>query len=144
MRIVDGIAYAEEPTQPVKIESARPLDGWRLRLRFSTGEVKIFDFAPLLNAPCFKPLQDESLFRSVSLDHGVPVWLDGEIDIAPEKLWQDGFPEETAACQVEPTELPFTLRVPNAETQAAMKEADEIARNHRTRFRSAEELFRQP
>jgi DNA-damage-inducible protein J len=38
-------------------------------------------------------------------------------------------------------ELPFTLRVPNAETRAAMKEADEIARNHSARFRSAEELF---
>ncbi len=38
-------------------------------------------------------------------------------------------------------ELPFTLRVPNAETRAAMKEADEIARNHSARFSSAEELF---
>jgi DNA-damage-inducible protein J len=38
-------------------------------------------------------------------------------------------------------ELPFTLRVPNAETLAAMKEADEIARNHSARFSRAEELF---
>jgi DNA-damage-inducible protein J len=33
------------------------------------------------------------------------------------------------------------LRVPNVETRAAMKEADEIARNHSARFSSAEELF---
>lgn len=38
-------------------------------------------------------------------------------------------------------ELPFTLRVPNAETQAAMKEAEDIARSHRARFGSSEELF---
>jgi DNA-damage-inducible protein J len=38
-------------------------------------------------------------------------------------------------------ELPFTLRVPNAETLAAMKEADEIVRSSRARFNSAEELF---
>ena len=31
--------------------------------------------------------------------------------------------------------------IPNAETRAAMKEADEIAQNHRARFSSAEELF---
>ena len=31
--------------------------------------------------------------------------------------------------------------VPNAETRAAMKEADEIARNRRARFSRAEELF---
>ena len=106
MRIIDGIAYAGEPKQPVKVESACPLDGWKLRLRFSTGDVKMFDFVQLLDFPCFRPLQDERVFRSVSLYHGVPVWLDGEIDIAPEKLWQDGFLEEPAAlAPVIPPEL---------------------------------------
>ena len=38
-------------------------------------------------------------------------------------------------------ELPFALRVPNAETRAAMAEADEIARAHRARFATADELF---
>jgi len=33
------------------------------------------------------------------------------------------------------------LRVPNVETRAAMKEADEIVRSRRIRFSSAEELF---
>jgi DNA-damage-inducible protein J len=37
--------------------------------------------------------------------------------------------------------LPFTLRVPNAETLAAMNEADEITKTRRARFSSAEELF---
>jgi hypothetical protein len=106
MHIINGIAYAGEPKQPVRVEAVCALDGWMLRLRFSTGEVKIFDFSPLLDAPCFRPLQDESLFRSVSLYHGVPVWLDGEIDIAPERLWQDGFLEEPAVlAPVIPPEL---------------------------------------
>ncbi len=38
-------------------------------------------------------------------------------------------------------ELPFTLRVPNAETLAAMNEADEITKTRRARFSSAEELL---
>ncbi len=38
-------------------------------------------------------------------------------------------------------QLPFALRVPNAETRAAMAEADEIARTHRARFGTAAELF---
>lgn len=37
--------------------------------------------------------------------------------------------------------MPFALRAPNAETRAAMAEADEIARTHRARFGSAAELF---
>jgi DNA-damage-inducible protein J len=37
--------------------------------------------------------------------------------------------------------IPFPVRVPNAETRAAMAEADEIARDHRARFATADELF---
>ena len=37
--------------------------------------------------------------------------------------------------------LPFDLRVPNAETLAAMVEAENIVRTRGARFHSAEELF---
>lgn len=38
-------------------------------------------------------------------------------------------------------QLPFLLKVPNAETRAAMIEADEIALTRRARFATATELF---
>jgi DNA-damage-inducible protein J len=38
-------------------------------------------------------------------------------------------------------QLPFAAKVPNAETRAAMREAEEIARAHRARFESAADLF---
>jgi DNA-damage-inducible protein J len=38
-------------------------------------------------------------------------------------------------------QLPFALKTPNAETHAAMIEADEIAHARRTRFGTAAELF---
>lgn len=38
-------------------------------------------------------------------------------------------------------QLPFTLKVPNAETQAAMQEADAIVRTRRARFRKPADLF---
>jgi hypothetical protein len=34
--------------------------------------------------------KDKNVFSNVSLDHGVPVWMNGEIDIAPEVLYYDG------------------------------------------------------
>ena len=37
--------------------------------------------------------------------------------------------------------MPFELKVPNIETRAAMVEAGEIARAHRTHFGTAAELF---
>jgi DNA-damage-inducible protein J len=38
-------------------------------------------------------------------------------------------------------QLPFPLQVPNAETRAAMAEADAIVRTRRARFGTAAELF---
>ena len=37
--------------------------------------------------------------------------------------------------------FPLELKVPNAETRAAMAEAEEIIRSRKLRFRDAEELF---
>jgi DNA-damage-inducible protein J len=38
-------------------------------------------------------------------------------------------------------QMPFSIKVPNAETRAAMNEADAIARARRARFGTADELF---
>ncbi len=38
-------------------------------------------------------------------------------------------------------QMPFALKVPNAETRAAMAEADSIVRSRRARFTSAKKLF---
>ena len=93
MYVIDGIAYAGEREKPITVISARPLDGHKLWVRFSTGETKIFDFAPLLGMTGYRPLQDKALFDGVYVDCGVPVWNDGGIDIAPEYLYQNGISE---------------------------------------------------
>lgn len=89
MYIKDGIAYAGEQTPPLKVSGVRPLEDHRLWLRFNSGEAKVFDFKPLLEKPCFAPLKDDTVFRAVYIDYGVPVWDDGEIDISPEYLYEN-------------------------------------------------------
>jgi hypothetical protein len=85
----NGIVYAGEKTL-LKVNGVRPLNGHKLWVRFTTGETKIFDFTPLLSLPAFAPLQDEETFRNVYIDYGVTVWKDGDIDIAPEELYEKG------------------------------------------------------
>jgi hypothetical protein len=92
MRIIDGIAYADDPVPMREVVAVRPMDDYKLWLHFSTGEEKIFDFKPKLDFPVFKPLRDKSLFDSVYIDFGTAMWKNGEIDIAPERLYQDGVP----------------------------------------------------
>lgn len=90
MYIRNGIAYAGEEKQPLKISGVRPLDNYKLWLRFNTGETKIFDFIPDLDSPAFSPLKDKNVFNSVYIDYGVTVWNNGDIDIAPEYLYEKG------------------------------------------------------
>jgi hypothetical protein len=90
MYVIDGIAYAGEVEQPIKVVSVRPLDDHKIWLRFSTGEEKEFDCSQLLGYKAFEPLRDPILFRQVYLEYGNPSWCDGTIDIAPEKLYQEG------------------------------------------------------
>ncbi len=88
MYIKNGIAYAGEPTPLLKVNGVRPMPDYKLWLRFNTGEAKIFDFKPLLDEPVFSPLKEAEVFRDVYIDFGVTVWMDGDIDIAPEYLYE--------------------------------------------------------
>lgn len=97
MYIVNGIAYAGEQRPPLKVSGVRPLDHHRLWVRFNTGEAKVFDFTPLLDTPAFVPLKDETVFKNVYIDFGIACWADGDIDIAPEYLYEHGT-DELCAC----------------------------------------------
>ena len=96
MYILDGIAYAGEPKMPVKVVGIKVLSDYQLWLRFSNGESRVFDFKPLLDEPCYQPLKDYDVFRDVYIDYGVPVWCGGDIDIAPEYVYENSAAYDSA------------------------------------------------
>lgn len=57
----------------------------------------MFDFKPLLSQPAFAPLEDEAAFSGVYIDYGVTVWNDGDIDIAPQYLYDHASASEGIA-----------------------------------------------
>ena len=89
MKFSDGIAYAFEKQKAIKVCDIKPLDNYTLWLSFNTGEVKQFDFNPLLDKVAYQPLKDIKIFKDVYIDHGVPVWNDGNIDVSPEFLYEN-------------------------------------------------------
>lgn len=95
MYIIDGIAYAGEQKPEISVCGVRPMKDYLLWVRFNTGESKVFDFKPLLDCEGFAPLKDVALFNSVYIDYGMTVWMDGDIDIAPEELYKNGKAAET-------------------------------------------------
>lgn len=88
MYIIDGIAYAGEVPAIVRAKSIRPLDDYKLHIKFTDGSERIFDCKPLLDMPCYQPLKDAEFFRRVYVEGGTAVWND-RIDIAPETLLDD-------------------------------------------------------
>lgn len=77
------------------------LGGHLLRVEFSNGSIRDVDIEPLLSYPVFKRLDDDVQFRRFSIDHGVVTWYDGEIDIAPEWLFDHGMPQKDSSVQIE-------------------------------------------
>jgi len=91
MYIINGIAYAGEFSKDIAVKHVSVLNDMILLITFDTGEKRLFDATSLLQYPAFKPLENEEIFSSPKIEHGILTWLDGEIDIAPETLYLDGF-----------------------------------------------------
>ena len=90
MYVKDGIAYAGEPIPILGVVSVRPLEGYKLRVRFTDGLRCTVDLSPILDSPAFMPLKDKTVFEQVYVEDGIPMWNDGDIDIAPEWLRENG------------------------------------------------------
>ncbi|MBR3623795.1 MAG: DUF2442 domain-containing protein [Selenomonadaceae bacterium] len=90
MYIVDGICYAGEFQEGIKVKEIKPLNGGIMLVTFSTGEKRLFDTTKL-KGEAFKPLADENICRNPTLFHGVITWDDGNIDIAPETVYKESY-----------------------------------------------------
>jgi hypothetical protein len=68
----------------VKVVEVRPLDGFRLHVRFSDGWEGVRDCADIVaeTGPMVEPLRDETFFRRVFIEYGALAWPNG-YDIDP-------------------------------------------------------------
>ncbi len=69
--------------------SAEYVRDYTLRLKFSTGEVLLVDFTPLMQKGICRKLQDIDFFKSFRLDPFTVDW-NNEIGFAPERLYALG------------------------------------------------------
>ena len=64
----------------------RPLEEYKLYLKFEDGKEKIYDVTKMLENECYKKLKDKQYFETVKACGITVEWKDGE-DIAPEDLY---------------------------------------------------------
>ncbi len=93
MYIKDGICYAGELVPDIEVSSIKILEDGMLLVDFTTGETRLFDVTSLLNkGSAFAPLSEEKNRQTAKVTHGFLSWLNGEIDIAPETLYEESYP----------------------------------------------------
>ncbi len=103
MVVKNDICHSESESIPLHAIDCIALDDFHLRVEFNDGSVKDVNCKSLLSLPAFKPLSDPAVFKELTIDHGVVTWLDGDIDIAPEWLFDHGINYTNSS---ESTEVP--------------------------------------
>ncbi len=95
MYIVDGIAYAGEASKELAVKDIKILDKMYMLVELNTGEQRILDAMVLLKYPVYQKLQSKEAFMSASVEDGVLIWLDGDIDIGTTTLYNMTLPYES-------------------------------------------------
>jgi hypothetical protein len=85
------------------VTSVEYVSGYKLRLGFDDGSMRVVDLAPHLDGEIFEPLKDLRVFRTAKLnpDLDTVVWENGA-DMAPEFLYEIGVPDTQPAAVADP------------------------------------------
>jgi hypothetical protein len=86
---------------PYDVRSVEHLGGYRLRVSFADGTVRVADLEPKLSGPVgpmFEPLRAVEFFATATVDPdiGTVVWPNGA-DLAPDALHDGAFDAVTAS-----------------------------------------------
>lgn len=75
----------------MRIVAFKIIGEYKLALTFANGANKIVDLSSFLNRsqnPMTSQFKDQSLFQQVQLTHGHLSWLNGEMDLSAESLFE--------------------------------------------------------
>ena len=76
----------------IEITKAEYLEGYKLRIHFNNGEIRIADLEASLEEPIFESLKNIEEFRRFSIPYNTIQWENGA-DFAPEFLYEISRPE---------------------------------------------------
>lgn len=77
----------------IDVVSVHTCPEFQLEIEFQNGERRQFDMRPLLAMKPWNRVSTPALFARARVEYGTVVWP-GEIDIAPETLYDDSVPLE--------------------------------------------------
>jgi hypothetical protein len=75
-----------------RVVYVQPCEDYKLILKFTNGERRIFDARRLLDIPVFSPLKSKPFFDSVFIAYGTVGWPQ-DIDYCPDTLYMESIAE---------------------------------------------------
>lgn len=87
----------------IDVERVIPRTDFTLELEYANGERRLFDATPLLSVKPWTSLSNWAAFRLARVEYGTVTWP-GDLDIAPETLYDSSWPIESDL--MEPAPLP--------------------------------------
>jgi hypothetical protein len=70
------------------ITEAQYIDNYKIKLRFEDGAIGIADLSDYPNEKnIFRAFLDMNYFKDYRIEYGTIIWGNGELDIAPERLY---------------------------------------------------------
>ena len=89
------ILYVEARVM-IEVRAVEVIPDFGLLLTFAGGERRRFDMRPYLHYPVFRRLENPGYFSLARVDYGTVTWP-GDVDIAPETLYDRSVPLDQAA-----------------------------------------------
>ena len=77
--------------EEITAKEIKILDDMILKITFSNSEIKLFDVKQLLYMPAFQILKNKTIFEQPKIEYGVVTWDNGNVDIAPETLYNNSY-----------------------------------------------------
>ena len=72
----------------IKVKHVKLFDTHTMLITFTNNEKRLFDMYDLLDRDAFEPLESLANFKTGEVANGTVQWMNGEIDIAPQTLYQ--------------------------------------------------------
>jgi len=71
-----------------KVKAIKVFDNLTMLITFENDEKRVFDLEDILEMQAFQKLEDVDKFKSAKIINGTVTWLNGEIDLAPQYMYE--------------------------------------------------------
>ena len=91
----NGIVYSDNPEQMLTVLEIKHMYSGVYMVKFSNNQIRLFD-STILQGEVFEPLSRPEIYENPVLKYGIVTWDNGQIDCAPEYMYENSYEYNTS------------------------------------------------